>query len=259
MRLLGTISVALALLAASCGGDDDIGDGALAFIDPANAGEAARVALPAVEDLPGEGWEVITRDDFGGGDDPNEFLRLIEDRQECQTLNNLATLQDIFGGSDAGEPAGRAQIEFEQASSDQLLPTSLEVEVEVADTVSEVQGSWALVRELFESDETAACFVAVFNGLFTEQLGESGIELDVESVEGSAVAPQDGATLAFQIDMSLAGIELDLMMQMYFWPYGNASAQAFFFGPTEVVDTELVGTVLEIIENKLSAAAMASQ
>jgi hypothetical protein len=61
--------------------------------------------------------------------------------------------------------------------------------------------------------------------------------------------------MAFDVDMSFAGIELPLAMQLYFWPYGNANVQALFLGTRETLTGDLVAGVLETVDEKLKAAS----
>jgi hypothetical protein len=61
--------------------------------------------------------------------------------------------------------------------------------------------------------------------------------------------------MAFDVHMSFAGIELDMAMQMYFWPYANANVQAMFLGTAETLDADLVGGVLKTVDDNLKAAA----
>ena len=61
-----------ALLSLACGGDDgdvnvgDIagGDSVDVVISPADADRVAHAGLPAIADLPGDGWTIIAEDQF---------------------------------------------------------------------------------------------------------------------------------------------------------------------------------------------------
>ena len=259
--LLATGILALGLLAAACGGggDDDGGNATTggssgAVIPAADADRVAHEALPTVEDLPGEGWLMIGEDQFDSGSGA-DFLEFIQGNPECETLQNLATLQDVFGGGDEGDaPVGRAQVEFENQDPDALIPTSIEVEIEIDESAAASRGEFTLVKELFESEETSNCIISVLNNQFAES-GPAGVEIEVKAGSGSASPPEDGARMAFDIDMSIAGIELAMAMQMYFWPYGNANVQVLFLGTNETLTSDLVGDVLEATDEKLKTAA----
>jgi hypothetical protein len=255
LKALTPLLAVIALLAIACsGGDDEINQAtANIMIPPDRANDVAHAALPAVEDLPGSGWQVIGQDQFGSDD--NDFLEFIEGNPDCETLENLAALEDVFGGGEDEEtPVGRAQVEFEQQNPDVLIPASVEVEVEIDQSSAGSRAEFSIVKALFESDETSNCLISVLNSQFADT-GPAGLQIEISKAEGSAEAPQDGARMAFDIDMSFAGIDLPLAMQLYFWPYGNANVQALFLGTTEALNAELVGGVLETVDEKLQAAA----
>jgi hypothetical protein len=257
LKPIAVILALVAMFAAACGGDgDDIREQAAANLTiPADRADAvAHAALPAVADLPGSGWEVIGQDEFGSGD--NAFLEFIQGNPECETLENLAALEDVFGGGEDDDetPAGRAQVEFEQQDPDGLLPASVEVEVEIDQSSAGSRAEFSIVKALFESDDTSNCLISVLNSQFSET-GPTGLQIEISKAEGSAEAPQNGARMAFDVQMSFAGIELPLAMQLYFWPYGNANVQALFLGTKETLTADLVGGVLETVDEKLQAAA----
>ena len=92
------------------------------------------------------------------------------------------------------------------------------------------------------------------NNQFTET-GPAGVTIEVKKGSGSASAPQNGARMAFDIEMSVSGIELAMAMQMYFWPYENAQVQVLFLGTNETLTESLVGDVLKTVDSKVKAAA----
>jgi hypothetical protein len=284
MKLIASVLMFAALLLAACGGDDDDGGSTTGTTGGAATGgtatggaatggttgattgsggvviaeeDADRVAhegLPAVEDLPGAGWVVTAEDEFDSGGSAS-FLEFIEGNPECATLENLTALESVFGADEEEEPPiGQAQREFEQQDPQALIPTNIEVTIEVDESASGSQGAFGLVKELFESDETANCIISVLNEQFMET-GPAGVQIDVSKGSGSASPPQSGATMAFDIDMSVSGIELSMAMEMYFWPYGNATVQALFLGTNDTLTSDLVGGVLQTVDTKLKAAA----
>jgi hypothetical protein len=251
----------LAFAVAACGGGDD-DDGATStaldiFFAPENAEALAHASLPAAADLPGGGWEVTAQDDFGDdGDDGFDFATFAASEPACSQLSALSNIGGIFGsGDDEDLPAGRAKVEFEKAVADALLPNGIEVEVEIEETVSEVEGAWNLVKNLFESDETRTCMLAVFNQVFGELAAGDEIKIDVAAAEASSEAPNNGATMAFDIHMDISGIELDLAMEMYLWPYGNAKVTVQFMGSPDTLDSDVTGPTLDAVVEKLKAAA----
>ena len=250
-------AVLCAFAFAACSGGDDGGasDAVAIFFAPANADALAHAALPAVADLPGSGWEITAQDDFGEDDDDDlDFETFAATEPACAQLSGLANLGGIFGGGEDDEPAGRAQIEFENAMTESLLPSSIEVEVEIEETVAEVEGAWTLVKDLMESDETEACMLAVFDTMFGE-LAEQDIEVEVMAAEASSDAPNNGATMAFDIHMDISGIELDMAMEIYFWPYGNAALTVSFLGTPDTLDADTTGPTLDAVAEKLKAAS----
>jgi hypothetical protein len=271
-RIVTFLTLGALFLAACGGGDDDSSTspatgstggstassgsgGGGNSISAADADRVAHAALPEAADLPGGAgdWLVTADDDFGSSD--GTFLEFIEGNSECETLQNLATLESVFGGDDDDdEPVGQAQREFENQDPAALLPTSLEVKIEVDESAGGSQAAFALVKDLFESDETSNCLISVLNNQFTET-GPPGVTFEVKKGSGSASAPQNGARMAFDIEMSVSGIELSMAMRMYFWPYENAQVQVLFLGTNETLTDSFVGDVLKTVDNKVKAAA----
>jgi hypothetical protein len=252
----------LAFALAACGGDDDDGGASKAldiFFAPENADALAHASLPDASDLPDGAWEVTAQDDFGENDQGLDFAAFAASEPACAQMSALANVGGIFGSDEEELPAGRAKIEFENAQSEGLLPDSVEVEVEIEETVSEVEGAWDLVKEIFESDETEACMLAVFNEAFGEAAQGGDLEIEVAARDASSTAPNNGASMAFDINMDLAGIELDLSMEMYLWPYGNAKVTVQFMGSQESLNSDLTGPTLDAIVDKLDSAAAVSE
>ena len=256
MKQIATALVLVGLFSAACGGDGNGGGDTAGnvVISAADADRVAHAGLPAIEDLPGSDWLITGEDEFssGGGSD---FLEFIEGNPECETLENLAALEGVFGGAEEDEPPiGQAQVEFEQQDPDALIPTNVEISIEVDQSSAGSRAQFALVRDLFESDQTSDCLISVLNAQFAET-GPGGLQIEVKKGSGSASAPQDGARMAFDVEMSFAGIEFQLAMQLYFWPYGNANVQALFLGTKDMLNGDLVGGVLDAVDANLEAAA----
>lgn len=257
----------LALAAAACTGDSNSdSDGAQlieAFFDPERADELARAAMPEPADLPGDGWEVVGRDDFDddGDEEEDEFDRAFEDEPACAELNALDNLGGITGSGDDGDPpAGRAQIELSQPTAAQEIPTSVDVEIEIERTVSEISGSWGLAKDVIESPETQECMIAAMNAAFSS--GEdmpAGADFEVSARSPSATAPNDGATMSFQVNMVVVGIEFDMAFEFYMFPYGNAGVTVGFVGESAAIDAALTKDVLAAVIDKLEATETGTQ
>ena len=257
-RTLPILCFALLAFVVACGGDNDGGtsDALDIFFAPENADALAHASLPTAADLPGGGWEVTGQDDFGDddADEGFDFEAFAASEPACSQLTALVNVGGLFGSSDEELPAGRAQIEFESVTPESLLPNSVEVEVEIEETAAEVQGAWNLVKDLFESDRTEACMLAVFNQVFGG-LADEDLKVEVEAAQASSDAPNNGATMAFDLHLDITGIELDMAMEMYLWPYGNAKVTTTFIGTPDSVNGDLTGPALDAVVEKLEAAA----
>lgn len=221
-----------------------------------DADTLAHAALLDAADL-GPGWEVIGRDQFD--DDDSDFEAAMVDEPACATLAALDGLDGLgafFGDGDEEElPAGRANIEMEHPTPDSNLPTTVELSVEIEETVGEILGGWGLAQELMSSDDFAECMLAVMPKSFAESDMPEGMTVDVSLRELSAPAPNDGVTMGFDLDMAVGAIELNMAMEMYMWPYGNAGVMAMFIGDQVNLDTDLIGSTLSAFEQQLADAA----
>ena len=265
MKLISTLLVVIAIFAVACGGggDDSSSTGSSSnggsksgvVIAAANADQVAHDALPTLQDLPGQGWSITSQDDFSSSSGPG-FEEMIQGTPECSTLQNLTTLKSLFGGEDTEEkaPIGQAQVEFEKQDASSLIPTSVDLEVKIDESASGSSAQFTIVKNLFESADTSNCLITVLNNQFKES-GPAGVEIQVKKGTGSATTPEDGARMAFDIDMSVAGVDLQLAMQLYFWPYGNANVQAMFLGTNDTLTSDLVGGVLKTVDDNLKTAA----
>ncbi len=252
----------LALFAAACGGDDSIDTAAVndIFFAPENADALAHAALPGVDDLPTDVWIVSATDDFGDEDEEDDFdfEAFMANEPACDGLNAIADLGGIFGGGDDEDelPAGRAQIEFEDARTVAQVTPTIEVEIEIEETVSEVEGSWGLVKGVFESDGFEGCMLAAFDvamGGFAPP--GSGVEITTAIGEATTSTPNNGTSMAFGINMVLLDQELDMAMEMHMWPYGNAAVTVSFLGTPETVGVGITEPTLDAVVAKLDAAA----
>lgn len=269
-RILAAVAALSVLVAVGCGGnnEDDAAPGGgeepiLRLFDPAGGDALARSMLPEPADFPGAGWEVTARDDFddnngeygdGYGDEGGQPF---PDLPSCQHLNEFAfSLPGQMNGSgDDGTPPGRAQIELSRTLQGATFPTSVEVEVEIAETVAEVQAGWSIARTLLTSDETKRCFEDLFRVAFAEQDGTGQVTAEATSLDPAAAAPHGGASLAFGIKVSMNDAELfDMHFEIHFWPYSNARVSVLIISEGDTLTPEVAADLLSAVDAKVVAA-----
>ncbi len=233
------------------GVDDDV------FFAVDRADALAHAAILDATELPGAGWEQTAIDDFDDGEDDLAFEEAMAGEPACATMEALSGFGGFFGSSDEDEelPAGRAQVEFENATIDPMLPAAIELEVEIEETVAEIQGGWGLAKELIGGDDFGACMLAILPKAFADADMPEGVELNVALRDNSSAAPNDGVAMGFDMDMSLGALELQMAMEMYMWPRGNAGVTAMFLGTPDTLDAGLVGNTLAALDDKLTEAA----
>jgi len=252
--LLATVAPFAALAIACGGGDADEDEGA--FFELSTAEDAAQAAMLVPGDLPGTGWEITAEDEEGG--DNFDFVEAAKDEPSCSTFNDLSALSDmggLFGSTDEDKSAGWSQVELTRAAAGAVLPTSVEMEFEVAPTVADVQGSWKLVKDFFSSRDLQNCIANVVTTMFEDQFSGSGIQLKLEPSQASGTPPQDGASMAFLMTMNIAQVStIEAQMEMYFWPYANAKVSAMVMGMKTDVTKTLVDDVLTAADEKIIEA-----
>jgi len=76
-------------------------------------------------------------------------------------------------------PAGRASIEFENVPSRDYLRLTVEVAIEVEQTLSKIQGGWPLMKQVVEGDELQICLTTIMADGFESnpQLADMAIEV----------------------------------------------------------------------------------
>jgi hypothetical protein len=182
------------------------------------------------------------------------FLELVV--EHLGVIDDHAGIGGLFGNSDGGEmPAGRANVQMVSAPPDAALPIEAEFEVEIEETVAEVQGGWNLVKELIGGEDFEDCMLAVMPKAFAAEDLPDGASIEITSREPSAQAPNDGVTMSFDIGMDLGAVQFDMAVEMYMWPYGNAKVTAMFAGDQGALSADLVGPSLTAFEQNLSDAA----
>jgi hypothetical protein len=226
------------------------------FFPPDDADALAHAALPQVSDLPGTGWDVTARDEFDNDSEEDEFDRALANEPACTELNAFESLEGVFDSGGGGDlPAGRAQIEFIDARSASPIPRSVEVSVEIERTVSEGEGALGVVKDLLESEEMQACLLAAFNAGFAEFGRARDAQITVMPRQLSAEVPNDGATIAYDIDLAVASVQLDLAMEVYVWALANATTTVVVLGPPDAVNNELIAPVLASVDARLTTTA----
>ena len=111
----------------ACGGDDDDAEGEATdvFFAVESADDRAHAAMLDRADFPGAGWEVTATDALDVEEDDLAFEAAMENEPACSTINALSGLGGIFGDDDDDElPAGRAKVEFVNATLDPMPPES---------------------------------------------------------------------------------------------------------------------------------------
>jgi hypothetical protein len=262
-------SIVAACLLVAC--DDDGGsalealrqgeDGIFFNVNTANAAAHAAMVQPA--DLPGRGWEVTETDVSDDEDGSMDFMALASREPACSQITSLASLEGlggIFGEDEDDAPVGWAQIELErQSSGAAFIPVSLEAEIEIERTVSDVQSGWQLAKGLLESDQTKNCIARVINTQFREEVAQSGLQMTFQPRPSSAPAPHDGATMAFTMSISLPGVvSFEANMEMHMWPYGNGGVSVLMLGPKDELTPALVADLLKAVDNKVIQAEKAN-
>jgi hypothetical protein len=261
MKLLSALVAFVAICALACGGDS----GSSVVVSPDNADHVAHAALPNLEDLSGPSWQITAQDNFGTGNEGSVttgtgvgggFVKMIQDTPECQTLGNLVMLESAFGGSppEAEQPLGRAQVQFGQKNQSAVLPSTINVEVDVTKPDSTADEEFTLIKDLFESEDTSNCLVSVLNAAFS-QAGGKALQISIEKGTGTVDTPENGAKMAFDINLSAATANLQIALQLYSWPYGNTMAKALFLGPKQSLTQDLIRNVLDATNRNLKAAA----
>lgn len=170
-------------------------------------------------------------------------------------LQNLERLGELLGGSADELPAGRAQVEVTQSKGSEAIPTSVEMEVGIEETVTEVQAGSAIAKDFLESDAIQTCFRTVMTEAFKQDPDLDAFAFRVQPGSPSSPAPRDGARMAFAVEMELPRIATyHMQMEMYFWTYSNADVSVYVFGDQKDIAQELVSAVLKAAETKLTEA-----
>jgi hypothetical protein len=231
-----------------------------------DADHVAHAALPTLGDLSRTGWQITGQDSFasanaGSATEENGtaggFVEMLRETPACETLENLVALESAFGAPppEAEQPIGRAQVQFGQkAQATAPLPSTINIEVDVANPDPTSDEAFALVKDLFEAEDTSNCLVDVLNAALS-QAGGTALQVSIEKGTGTVDTPEKGTKMAFDINLSAATAKLQMTLQLYVWPYGNTSVKAFFLGLKQSLPEDLIGSVLNATNRNLKAAA----
>ena len=214
------------------------------FFAPEHADDLAHAAMLDVDALPGDGWQAVAQDSFGG-EDAQALATIFEQQSACDGLDVLRPLSSLFGGVTGADapPIGQARVEFTQFTGRTLVPTSVETDVTIEETAGDVEATQSQIRQAIESDQAQGCLLAVL-GAGSEPEDGSGDRIDFKPRDASAVAPNGGVTMAYDVHMDVEGVGVDMALELYVWSRGNARVSALFAGEPNQIDAAFTGSVL---------------
>jgi hypothetical protein len=256
MKRLATFLFATAAAAAlvACAGG---GDGDKTFFEVDSADDAAHAAMFEPSDLPGSGWEVTDRDaaEDDSGADTGEAAKKEPSCSKFVSIVALSEPGSLFGEADRMGRLGRAQVELTKKNAAQILPITADLEVEILPTVSEVEDDWKPVKEVLDSEAFANCMAKLIVNQFESDSSLNGVDIKLVPSRASAVAPQDGRSVAFALTLSVPDVmSVEAQMEMYFWPYANAKNSVQIMGEKSVVTKSLVEDILKAADAKVVQA-----
>lgn len=248
---------ALLVLAAACGGDDEPDASVVIVAEDAPAYVSA--VLPALADLPGDGWTLTARQETAAGtpstaaagDEVDEFDRALQTEPACADFAELDSLSSIFGGDDV-DPLAGGEAEYEQLLDDELISASIQVDVEVHESETITRQQFNTITEFAESGSLGRCFEAAFSAGFTEL--DPSMEVTFASREPVATAPQGGTGFAFDFGVEVAGLSIDTVMEVQFWPNANSGIAVVSIVPTGKATPGYLQSVLDLIDANAQAA-----
>jgi hypothetical protein len=235
---LGVGGMLLLGLAAACGGGGSDAGGDDVTLDPADAVELAHAALVAPGDLPGSGWEVTQEDSFSDDDEP-PF-----ESEAC-----VAITEKMNAATDGSEEhrAGRAQRTISRQGPNDILPTEIDVSVNVFDNVDAPKDAMKAFADVLGSSDFKDCFT---NGL-KESVETDGVTVDAKVVDASAKAPFGGEASGFDFHIEAGGEELDMRIEYYVWRWGNVGVTVGVNG--QDLPDGFVEEVVAAIDGKIQA------
>lgn len=203
------------------------------------ADQVAHAALPQADAF-GLGWKVTKVDDFSPSD------RGIKDTPGCESLARLGPET----GDGVGRVEGKAKQDYSGPKSVGLFPTTAIIEAEVYSEALSVDAAVRTYRALVGSEEFAKCMGAAFAAG-----AGPGVDVASERRDSRVHAQEDWASGAVEVKAEVAGKVLDVRMDLYAVPYGNAVITAMFIGPTSDVNEAFVGHALDEVARGMKALA----
>ena len=251
MKRLMTATLALSVIATAAGCKGGSGDdGPDAFFPPERVDELAHAVMLAEEDMPGTGWDVESTDNFDVEDNPAADTAFEMD-PACAKFRDFEGIAWLLGDEEEGEvPAGRASIEWSKSTA-ASIPITVEVSVDIEETIGEVSDSWNFMRDNIDMREMNDCVVAVMNASFKADDDFAGGTVSVTRGTPSRVAPIDGTTMAFDLNMQFGQLDEDRVFEVYFFAYGNADVTVFFSSDADDLDPEIIEGALAAVVRKL--------
>ncbi len=237
--VLGVVTTAS--LAAACGG------GGGAAFDPKKADDLAHLALITSDELPGSGWTVTSQDKF---EDDDTKLADSADTVACRAVDAKKT--DEVKASQK-ERAGRANIDFEaEPGPADMFPTSVQETVAIYNSSGATEKAANLFKEIVSSREFSTCMGDVMKASVAQGAG-SGIDVKTTSAKTSRTVPENGASTAFQVEISAQGETLSIKFEFYLWRYENAGITLSLAGETANMNAKLAGPIIDAANSALKA------
>jgi hypothetical protein len=238
LRARQAVTLVVATLAlAAC---DDGGSGPDVLFDPGSANEIAHTGLIDPADVPGEGWQTVSEDDFDDG--PIDLQT-----EACDALN---AKREISRAQVREARAGRASREL--AREGEVFPTSVESDIAI---FSDSEAPAMALRN-FKSELDGR----EFDRCFRDQLEASleGAEAGVTTRKANLLVepPPDGLGQAYDITITAEGTAAALRLEAYSWRIGNAGVTIRIVGPATDVTQELVNAAVNNVRMRMEALAV---
>ena len=216
---LGAALTFVAILGASCGGDDDEPE-----LSPDEAVERLHAALLSPDDLPGTGWTLAGNDDFLSPEN-------LAPDSACDPLRSWFAMFPE-------EPIARAQRSLEGDPG-----PDVEIELMAFRNTEMAADILAAAREL-TGEAIAACFTETLKRLRLDSTAK------VTLSAATAAAPRGGIAYADDRDFAIRGTRVIAHAEKYTWTQSN------IFITVDVISagldtTELVTTVLQRVSDSV--------
>ena len=144
--------------------------------------------------------------------------------------------------------AGRAQRAISRQGPNDILPTEVDVSVNIFDDVASPKDSMKAFADVLGSSDFKDCFT---NGL-KEAVETDGVTVDAKVVDASADVPFGGEGSGFDFHIEAAGEAVDMRIEYYVWRWGNAGITVSVNG--QDLPDGFVQEVVSAIDAKIQAA-----